>query len=256
MKKGAFALVDVLGFKGIWQRHEASAVLATLEEFQRRMRDDLAQIAKQPDFQFEAAFISDTLALALSQSEDYGGQGAGPGLSVAYTADILTRLLAWSARCNTPLAFRGAITYGEYAMSSNFIIGPAVDSAAAAHELAEGAIIWLMPEAKDAVDRWLAIWRERNPNVEAGAAPFRATNTHLVQHAVPLKKREHPLATHTVSPLLQAAGVEDAIALAKALLATFDVSVPGVAAKRENTRRHLVDCFAWRGFSTDGLEHL
>lgn len=61
---------------------------------------------------------------------------------------------------------------GEYEVLPHFVIGPAIDEAADAHERAQGAIVWLMPSARARVAEWL------HPQ---------PTNTHLVRFDVPLK---------------------------------------------------------------------
>jgi hypothetical protein len=64
MQTGAFALMDALGFKGIWQRHEPSEVLASL----RQMSEGVNNVTKrfQSRVSFRTAFLSDTIALGVT----------------------------------------------------------------------------------------------------------------------------------------------------------------------------------------------
>src|SRR5439155_23798737 len=102
-----------------------------------------------------------------------------------------------------PLAYRGAVTYGGYELRSNFILGPAVDEAARAHDAAQGAL--MMPSAREIVADWL-----RN----------QPTNTHLVRFDVPLKGGD-VFHSYTVSPLVQAVDEQDAHEITHRLPCTF-----------------------------------
>ena len=141
---------------------------------------------------------------------------------------VLDRVL----RSDIPLAYRGAIAFGRYEVSPHFLIGSAIDEAASAYELAQGAFILLVPEARDHVARYLH-----------GKSP----NTHLVAFDAPLKSGD-TFNTYTVSPLEQARDEADANALSKSLLGTFYGSSIDVAVKRQNTKRHLRACYAWRQY--------
>lgn len=230
MKTGAVALVDALGFRGIWGRHEPDEVLAALRNtkdwFEARIKE---QFSSQPWMQCEVAFLSDTIAVSMALAESTENREA---MSVLYLADVISWVLDRVLRSSVPLAYRGAIAVGDYEVSPHFLIGQAIDEAASAHELAQAAIIWLTPRARAHVARWLL----RQPN-----------NTHLVLFDVPLKGG-NTFNTYTVSPLEQAGGEEDAGVQTRNLLATFsDLSVD-VAVKRQNTAKHMSACYAWRRF--------
>ena len=229
MKKGAVAMIDALGFRGIWDRWPPEDILANMYTMKDRLEQDLSEIATQPDMQFDATFLSDTIVLGLALPSTVPARAA---LSLIYVGDILTRILAWSARSSTPLAYRGAIAYGEYEIGSHFVMGRAIDEAASYHESAEGAIVWLLPDAKSLVGDWL----HSQPR-----------NTHLVRHPVPLKGGKS-FQTYTVSPIVQARDQDDARALVGSILATFKGPNVDVAVKRQNTVEHLRSCYQWRGW--------
>ena len=134
-----------------------------------------------------------------------------------------------------PLSYRGAVGFGDYALDANFIIGPAVDEAAAAHETAQAAIVWLLPRAREHVSRWL------------GPQP---TSTHLVSTDVPLKGGD-TLWSYTVSPIVQASDPADSLNIVQPSLDSFTPSeAVDVEVKRQNTAAHLHACYSWRGWKT------
>lgn len=144
MKEGAVAMIDALGFRGIWDRWPPDQVLTNMHAMKDSLEEGLKDIATQPDMQFEATFLSDTVVIGLALPPSLPNHDA---LSLIYVTDIVTRVLTRSARSSTPLAYRGAVAYGEYEISSNFILGRAIDEAADNHESAQGAIVWLLPRA-------------------------------------------------------------------------------------------------------------
>jgi len=231
LQKGAVALIDALGFRGIWSRHTPDDVLEEMKSvknwFETRIKE---QFASQPDFHCDVAFLSDTIAV--SMAIDGGDEEHREALSVLYLGDVISWVLDRVLRSKIPFAYRGAIAIGEYEVSPHFLIGQAIDEAAAAHELAQGAIIWLTPTARDRVAQWLS---------------SRSGNTHMVLFDVPLKGGD-VLNTYTLSPLEQARDMEDADLLTSRLLATFRGRSIDVAVKRQNTVRHMRACFQWRGF--------
>lgn len=237
MKEGAVAMIDALGFRGIWNRCSPEVVIANMTALKMQLESDLKEISTQPIMQFDATFLSDTIVVGLSLPDSVGSNR--DSLSVVFVTDILTRILAWSARSSTPLAYRGAVTYGEYEIQPHFIVGQAIDDAANYFERAQAAVIWLSPQARDMVAQQL----RRQPR-----------NTHLIRFAVPLKAGEN-YDTYTVSPILQAKDEEDAKAITTAILNTFRTNSLDVAVKKQNTINHLRACYEWRGwqFPTDLL---
>jgi hypothetical protein len=231
MQSGAVALIDTLGFRGIWSHHTPDKVLNEMKSvknwFETRIKD---QFATQPNFHCDVAFLSDTIAVSMA----YAG---GPklhreALCVLYLGDVISWVLDRVLRSEIPFAYRGAIAIGEYEVSPHFLIGKAIDEAAAAHELAQAAIIWLTPAARDRVAEWL----------------IEQPGTHMVKFDVPLKGGD-TLNTFTLSPLEQASSANDAEILTSNLLATFSGQTIDVAVKRQNTIRHIRACYQWRGFA-------
>ena len=53
-----------------------------------------------------------------------------------------------AALATKPVAYRGAVSVGYFAIEDNFILGPAVDEAAGLMEVADAAVVWLTPSAE------------------------------------------------------------------------------------------------------------
>lgn len=229
MQTGAVALLDALGFRGIWGRHDPAKVLEnaiqTREWMEERIRK---QFAGQPGYQCQVAFLSDTVAIsmALAPAKNY------EALCTVYLCDVVSWILKKTVQSEVRLTYRGAIAVGTYDFSAQFLIGQAIDEAAAAHQLSQGAIIWLTPRARDAVKEWLI------------PSPH---NTHLVEFNVPLKGGDR-FKTYTVSPLVQTGSEDEANALTKDIFSTFDVPTIDVAVKRQATEDHLRACYQWKGY--------
>lgn len=230
MYTGAVALIDALGFRGIWGRHNPDVVMNEMKSMKEWMEKRVhEQFSSQPWMQCHVAFLSDTIAISMALNEDTKDRAA---LSAIYLGDVISWVLDRRLRSSVPLAYRGAIALGSYDVSPHFLIGPAIDEAASAYDLAQGAFIWLTVEARDEVARWLKDQPE---------------NTHLVKFDVPLKGGD-TFNTYTLSPLVQAHGPDDANLLTRTLLGTFSGRNIDVAIKRQNTARHMRACFAWRKY--------
>ena len=230
MKEGAVAMIDALGFRGIWGRCVPEEVIANMSSLKMQLESDLREISAQPIMQFDATFLSDTIVIGLSLPDTLSNRDA---LSVTFVTDILTRILAWSARSSTPLAYRGVVAYGEYEIQPHFIVGKAIDEAASYYELAQAAVVWLLPQTRDIVANQLR------------GLP---SNTHLIRFKVPLKAGE-AFESYTVSPILQARDPQDAEALTTAILNTFQPHSIDIAIKKQNTIKHLRACYEWRGWN-------
>ncbi|MGH8280086.1 MAG: hypothetical protein ACRETQ_11075 [Gammaproteobacteria bacterium] len=224
------AIIDAMGFRGIWERYDPNHVLNALKNmkgwFEQRIQH---QFSTQPCMKCAVAFLSDTIAVSMSLEGSIENREA---MSVIYLGDVISWVLDRALRSNFPLAYRGTIAVGNYEISSNFLIGGAIDEAASLHELAQGAFIWLAPQARDYVAHWL----QNQPH-----------NTHFVKFDVPLKGGG-TFNTYTVSPLEQTRNENDANDLAEKLIGTFCNFPVNVAIKRQNTLKHLQACYKWRNY--------
>lgn len=110
MNTGAVALIDALGFRGIWGRHKPDEVLTELKTTKDWMESRVnAQFSSQPWMQCQVAFLSDTVALSMALDESTKDRDA---LSVLYLCDVISWVLDRMLRSNVTLAYRGAIALG------------------------------------------------------------------------------------------------------------------------------------------------
>lgn len=154
MTKGAVALLDALGFKGIWQRCEPwtpDDVVAKLKDAAQR-----AKTEREADeahgftdlISLDVHFLSDTVVLA-AEAGGPAGRYTEPDHLIFYLCEKVTQFTEnmLDDTQGPPIAYRGAIAYGDFMIDRPFILGPAVDEAAEAERLADGAFVWLCPTA-------------------------------------------------------------------------------------------------------------
>ena len=196
---GAVALLDALGFKGIWRDNDPDRVLQKLGEFSTELvqaaeesSQRLQATSKDHDVplpQFKIFFVSDSVFVAC------WWEGADPEDEERYDeqisetimlASMLSSVLSFAAvQHPPPLAYRGVVTCGEFAVHETgaFVVGPAVDEVAALEREAEGAFVWLTPRARRTIEGQ----RETFPHL-------------LVPYAVPMKGGRY-LETMVVTPM-------------------------------------------------------
>jgi hypothetical protein len=230
MRTGAVALIDALGFRGIWRRYDPDAVLTELKAAKNQIEQQVERHA-QTYMDPQVAFLSDTIAISTLVRETKNHRLAW---AVLYLVNVIADVLDLRLRSNVPLAYRGAIAVGNYEVSSHFLIGEAIDEAANARDLAQGAFIWITPEARNEVAQLL----KDKPECTTG----------LVEFEVPLKSGD-TFSTFTVSPIARVRSENDAHVLTQRLLGTFSSRRMDVAIKRQNTIRHMRACYAARKFS-------
>jgi hypothetical protein len=213
-------MFDALGFKGIWTREEVrdepERVITKLKELQGHahrtldlLREELPDIEKRAGIriQVETMFLSDTVVIG-------AWADAAPGASVSAertdfaaivaVSRLTSSVLAHAALKPAPLAYRGCIAFGDFALDERFIVGPAVDAAAEAIDAAEAAFVWLAPSAKRVVH---AAIRGAGANI----------SDLLVSHHVPLKGGGS-YRTWVVSPFDSIDGPADRAPFVKAMI--------------------------------------
>ena len=157
---GAVAVLDALGFKGIWKSWSPVNVLHKLEDVLERTAwfPEEKLLSGQVDHlrqERRLCFLSDTIVVASSITpspyvETTPSMQAGYDLDALFdVSNAVAGLQKWmlTSSIGPPLAYRGAIAFGEYLIRDPFIIGPAVDEAAEGEKLAEGALVWFCPSA-------------------------------------------------------------------------------------------------------------
>ncbi len=163
MQEGAFALIDCLGFKGIWRTTKPEIVVSKLKKIDETVRSQLESADYGP-FRFQDTsevkpslkwfsdridpknvkpdirLLSDTVAISLQYTGDKKGTDKNlvSVMLVKAMCGVVPRLLDLFLEDEPPLILRGRITYGEHICDRNFIIGPAVDQAAEYMNIPEG----------------------------------------------------------------------------------------------------------------------
>jgi len=102
MQKGAIALIDALGFRGIWQRHDPAEVLKFLEDLSGAVDAALAGGDPEagPAFRFSAAFLSDTIAIGLATD------GSKPAGALLALAGVVRNVMVLAAISHVPMLYR------------------------------------------------------------------------------------------------------------------------------------------------------
>ena len=164
MREGAFALVDCLGFKGIWKRGDYRSA-EQLKEYQEILLEKLKMVRKEvrklvksgvrPYKHFSEPVVvgvyilSDSVAISLQYNDDLPPRGRYKNYLVWLICEATIKVLERYRKDKPALVLRGCITYGEHVCEGNFIVGPAVDDAAENLGAAQGAFVWLHPTAWD-----------------------------------------------------------------------------------------------------------
>lgn len=142
--KGAVTFLDVLGWKGIWERNQSA--ISQLQSFVYQMQDKAQEISDKymdtPDLRgktkpTEVLSISDTIAIFTS---------ASPKIAIGIHSELCSWALEYSLSQELPL--RGAISYGDYSIADNIMLGYAVDESASWHETTDWIGVILTPSAK------------------------------------------------------------------------------------------------------------
>ena len=119
MRKGWVALMDALGFKGIWRRYPPDEVIAKLKTFEEGARRMMASSEESINalhgsvvMHHASVFLSDSVFIAASVDPN-------PRLSPEFAAllsvaSACATLIAFSAANRYPIAYRGCVAYDEY----------------------------------------------------------------------------------------------------------------------------------------------
>jgi hypothetical protein len=258
MNRGAVAIVDALGFKGIWGNvaKPSLAVLQTLKAIgaaaaidlgkaallldRRNLSDEVAMMLKNPFV--KVVQLSDTIVVAAGRRPRLRKPWTRHaqawrdkfGLSVeefeaavdSYLRFVVARcvcsILKTAALCTPPLIYRGVVTVGRFAIDENFLLGPAVDEAAELMDLADGPFVWLAPSAN----------RLKEVITDSNGPKW---SEMVFEYRVPLKDgREIP--TRVLNPFFSCSPSEKK-AVRGNILHAMDAPVVDVAVKRGNALR-------------------
>ena len=243
--RGALAMLDALGFKGLWRRPGLThaRILQRLQEIRIAVDAEVTRLLsggalgsgfvnrqalpnKYYVDRIPLAFLSDTVVVGVCVRTDRfptldDADGAAVALAGTFASVVLREAIANSPR----FALRGCLAAGEFSIDDDerFIVGPAVDEAATLQNEAEAAVAWLAPSAR-------RVW---TPATQQASAFHR-----LVPWTVPLKGGAN-YETFAVSPFAHASSGQTRDVVTARLLETFDESRVDVAVKMQNTTRWL-----------------
>jgi hypothetical protein len=249
MRRGAVAIIDALGFRGIWRRYPPDVILAKLKALASTTMDETGAVvnAAVPDptnaIEFlHVAFLSDSIAIAAAFKDhnallsEYEAKFSGLSIFrptrdeydawcvglVASMVGVLQRRALTEAPA---LMYRGCIAFGEFAFEQNFLVGEAVDDAAAGLDRAQGAFVWLTPSANllPCIDHSLKGPMGKHP---------------LIRYAVPLKGGDS-YDTFCVVPFACDGSLLARMQLRAAAAASFVGTGLDVHVKQQNTSRFL-----------------
>jgi hypothetical protein len=245
MRVGALAMFDALGFKGIWSRpgirENPELVISKLRDLESRVsafldrdfggnRNDAVKNPLNVLGQCSVSFLSDTVVLGVAtktpeelephsiREENYRGW------SLTVAARFANFILREAAKSEPSLAYRGCISYGEFALENNFIVGRAVDAAAEAMDRAQGAFVWFAPEAMTELSR---LGLELSTLREQAVVPY----------SVPLKGGDQ-YETGVVAPFGPTDSRSERAAIVESILKTFAGSLD-VVVKKQRTRHYF-----------------
>src|SRR4051812_22582817 len=131
MRRGCLALIDALGFKGIWRHNDPDQVLAKLHDLQQEANRGFEEMAKGADAKMplkqrpvdvSITFLSDTICIAAACVEQ-----DVDGVAAKVVVDTTAYVIQHALKPPVPLSFRGAITFGEFQLGEEgrFLVGPA-----------------------------------------------------------------------------------------------------------------------------------
>lgn len=193
-KRGAIALLDALGFKGIWRRHGVTPrqVISKLSRLQWAAQEWLERsgVEVNPKLLAEGLapphnvvrFVSDSVYIAawpttpipesLGIEHEIDPDRLGMLMCLA-TVTLIAQGLMLAALSDEPaLIYRGVVTVGDFEIHEreSFVVGPAVDEVASLEREADAALVWMTPAARATFDMYHATkWG------------------HVVMHDVPMK---------------------------------------------------------------------
>jgi hypothetical protein len=212
MNYGAIAVLDALGFKGIWNRHEGRRIFSKLQHAKNTAISKLeegnntAAFLRLADgfqhktfYSWEARFLSDTALFALMPPPELELPPEKAGdiqrwksmQSYFLLGDLMyvisTFLSYVGCTCLQPaLSYRGCLAVGEFQIEDEFVIGPAIDEAAELADVADGAFCWLTPRTFAEFQQMHTEWQEY-----ASYTPGCPSNSHFETvgplYTVPLK---------------------------------------------------------------------
>lgn len=155
MRTGAVPIIDALGWKGIWKDGSHERVLRVLRELEKATTWQAVQLTKafadasdgiHKNLEVDVRFLSDTIVVVVGTGES-GPSEVRRRMAFVYLGIVVANVLGLAAKSRPSLCYRGAIAVGEYHLERNFLVGRAIDRAAALMDIADAGIVWVDPSA-------------------------------------------------------------------------------------------------------------
>lgn len=234
-RDGYVAMIDVLGWKGIWNRHKhAGEILSAARAIkQSAARMDVIPSRKFGDrdpYMFATSvFLSDTLVVGVSPTGSpfpFGDNETDrEARLVGAMCNWICQSVAWAmntgAEQKPALLFRGAVAKGRFIIDENLILGPAIDEASALMSLATAAIVWFAPNSF-VPDDWNCF--------------------HAIPYSIPLHGGQtvHARAVNPFQATAPTGNIDDTAELEASILSAFGQKLPlDVEIKKQNTAAFL-----------------
>lgn len=151
MKNGALAFLDILGFKGIWQRETPQKIISIISSVEQRVQDTYRKPTSEKGWNVLSApfvtILSDTVVIGFEAEENPA--------CLFLLGNILYNLI--HDFFSYDLFFRGAIAYGHYIREGNTFIGPAVDDVAEWYEVPDMIGVVTTPKCNYLVDTFTPV---------------------------------------------------------------------------------------------------
>ena len=154
-------MMDALGFKGIWKKpghkaEEITQMLQAIADFHGAiLKSALAELESlnvEPNIKM--SFLSDTVVIGVSLNmKDAANNEHATHLAALLASQFASAVQLIASQAKYPLAYRGAISMGDFVINHPFIVGPAVDDAASHMEMADAAVVWTTPSLRDHLEQ-------------------------------------------------------------------------------------------------------
>ena len=196
MNEGAFAFLDCLGFKGVWNRGVDPSLIVSYLRLAKAKAENgpVQEFAKKylgSSVVVSIAFISDTVVVSVQGAKNVMLPDLYRGYLIQLANFACIELIRVFANCPKPLAMRGCVTYGPHLVADTFFLGPAVDEAAEYAEIAQGAFVWLTPQAQ----RYWTAYRSQMPGI-LQKQMLKATSEHQAKFVEALFDVSHMFVGH------------------------------------------------------------
>lgn len=173
--EGSICFFDFLGWKGLWQNRNTKP----LPIVTKLIEDIKGELNKQTKLTFPEIPISSEMSRLISISDTIAiftpkVIGISKIELLILHAKIARYILESSCKIGFPI--RGAITYGEYSLMNNIMIGPGIDECASWHETCNWIGAHFTPSAQFILD---SAFKDNKPNNKIG--------NNIISYAVPLK---------------------------------------------------------------------